>query len=189
MANWFETVVPNNMSWLYINPEKEKVSSPGAASLADYLRGVLTDPGNPKYDNDNFTAIVNIKNGFIPINGDYSGFSIEVEGTIGGDQVDKTVLHTDNPAAEAWMWNVKKITFVEPGARMNDASKHLTLTSYSYIMRIKVEGNDTQPDANELDNARGNYWATNAEFNPKITPAALIALKRALKRPRGTENL
>lgn len=189
MANWFETVIPDNMSWMEISPSAEKISSQGAESIVSYLDGVLTDPANSKYDNDNFEAIVNIKNGFIPINGDYTGFSIEIEGVIGGEQVDKTVLHTDDPKAEEWMWSVKKLTFVVPGAKANDASKHLSLTSYSYIMRIKVEGKATRPDADELTNSLGAYWAKNAEFNPKITANALTALKAALKRPQGMESL
>lgn len=85
--------------------------------IVGYLNSVLSDPMNLKFDNDNFTAVVNIRNGFIPSNGDYTGFSIEIQGEIGGEQVSKTVLHTDDPSAEVWMWSVKSITFIAPSAR------------------------------------------------------------------------
>lgn len=189
MANWFETVVPDDRVWLDINAVKEKLSSVDALGIAGYLEAVLSDPMNSKFDNDNFTAIVNVKNGFIPINGDYTGFSIEIQGEIGGEQVNKTVLHTDNPAAEVWMWNVKKLTFVENGAQANDASKHTKIDAGDdYIMRIKVEGNADEPGATPSDQ-RGKYWAEHAEFNPKITPAALASIKAALNHEQGMDRL
>lgn len=189
MANWFETVVPDDRTWLTISPTKEKISSKGALDIVGYLNSVLSDPMNPKFDNDNFTAVVNIKNGFIPINGDYTGFSIEIHGEIGGEQVDKTVLHTDNPAAEVWMWNVKKLVFAENNASAQDASKYTTIDAGGdYIMRIKVEGNANEPGATPAD-GRGKYWAEHAEFNPKITPAALTSIKAALNREQGMDSL
>lgn len=189
MANWFETVVPDNQSWQELNPVKEKLSSVDALDIAGYLEAVLSDPMNPKFDNDNFTAIVNVKNGFIPINGDYTGFSIEIQGEIGGKQVDKTVLHTDNPAAEVWMWNVKKLTFAEDGSQAEDASKHTTIDAGDdYIMRIKVEGDAREPGG-ASHNEQGQYWAEHAEFNPKITPAALASIKAALNRAKGMDRL
>lgn len=189
MANWFETVVPDNQTWHNLNPVKEKLSSVAALGIAGYLEAVLSDPMNPKFDNDNFTAIVNVKNGFIPINGDYTGFSIEIQGEIGGEQVNKTVLHTDNPAAEVWMWNVKKLTFVENGAGTEDVSKHTTIDAGGdYIMRIKVEGNANEPGATPSD-GRAKYWAEHAEFNPKLTPAALASIKAALNREQGMDRL
>lgn len=189
MANWFETVVPDDRGWQNITPVKEKLSSVDALSIAGYLEAVLSDPMNPKFDNDNFTAIVNVKNGFIPINGDYTGFSIEIQGEIGGEQVNKTVLHTDDPKAEVYYWNVRKLNFAVNGASADDASKHTKIDAGDdYIMRIKVEGSDAEPGP--LDrNTRGKYWAEHAEFNPKITPAALASIKAALNREAGTDVL
>lgn len=189
MVNWFETVVPDNQAWNNFNPVKEKLSSVDSLSIAGYLEAVLSDPMNPKFDNDNFTAIVNVKNGFIPINGDYTGFSIEIHGEIGGEQVDKTVLHTDDPEAEVWMWNVKKLKFVEGGARAEDKSKHTEIDAGDeYIMRIKVKGSAEEPGISDPSN-RGSYWAEHAEFNPKITPAALVSIKAALNRAREMDVL
>lgn len=189
MANWFETVVPDDQGWLNIHSVKEKLSSVDALGIAGYLEAVLSDPMNPKFDNDNFTAIVNIKNGFIPINGDYTGFSIEIRGEIGGEQIDKTVLHTDDPKGEVWMWSVKRLDFVVDGASATDASKHTTIDAGDdYIMRIKVEGSAEAPGPANSDN-KGPYWAANAEFNPKITPAALTSVKAALNRAKGMERL
>lgn len=189
MANWFETVVPDDRGWQNINAVKEKLSSVDALGIAGYLEAVLSDPMNSKFDNDNFTAIVNVKNGFIPINGDYTGFSIEIQGEIGGEQVDKTVLHTDNPAAEVYMWNVKKLVFTENGASAEDESKHTTIDAGGdYIMRIKVEGDAGEPRGATPDK-QGQYWAEHAEFNPKITPAALASIKAALNRTEGMDRL
>lgn len=189
MANWFETVVPDTRGWNRIDVTKEKVSSVDALSIAGYLGAVLSDPMNPKFDNDNFTAIVNVKNGFIPINGDYTGFSIEVQGEINGEQVNKTVLHTDDPKAEVYYWNVKNLNFADDGARAEDASKYTYIDAGDdYIMRIKVEGIDTEPGP-QNPNERGKYWAEHAEFNPKITPAALASIKAALNREAGTDSL
>ena len=189
MSNWFETVVPDDQGWGDITPVKEKLSSVDALGIAGYLEAVLSDPMNPKFDNDNFTAIVNIKNGFIPINGDYTGFSIEIQGEIGGEQVNKTVLHTDDPKAEVWMWNVKTLIFAVDGSSADDASKHTTIKAGDeYIMRIKVEGSAEEPGLSDTDNA-GPYWAEHAEFNPKLTPAALASIKAALNRARGMDRL
>lgn len=189
MSNWFETVVPDDQNWMGFTPHGEKISSKDALGIVGYLNSVLSDPMNPKFDNDNFTAIVNIKNGFIPINGDYTGFSIEIQGEIGGEQVNKTVLHTDNPAAEVWMWSVKRLVFTEDDASAEDASKHTTIDAGDdYIMRIKVEGNANEPGREPYDQA-GKYWATNAEFNPKITPPALASIKAALNRNKGTDTI
>lgn len=189
MSNWFETVVPDTQSWNNITPVKEKLSSVDALGIAGYLEAVLSDPMNPKFDHDNFTAIVNVKNGFIPINGDYTGFSIEIQGEIGGEQVNKTVLHTDDPKAEVYMWNVKRLVFAEGGARSDDASKHTTIDAGDdYIMRIKVEGNANEPGATPPDQ-EGKYWAEHAEFNPKIAATALASIKAALNREQGMDTL
>ena len=183
MSNWFETVVPDDRTWSDISPTNEKISSKDALGIIGYLNSVLSDPMNPKFDNDNFTAIVNIRNGFIPINGDYTGFSIEIRGEIGGEQINKTVLHTDNPAAEVWMWSVKSITFIKNGAR--NGTNDVTIDAGDdYVMRIKVKGSDQEPGKEPYDK-RGPYWAEHAEFNPKITPAALASIKAALNREQG----
>lgn len=185
MSNWFETVVPDDQAWSVISLTEEKISSKGALDIVEYLNSVLSDPMNPKFDNDNFTAIVNIRNGFIPINGDYTGFSIEIQGEIGGEQVDKTVRHTDDPSAEVWMWNVRELVFIVDGANDAEQSKSTTINSGDdYVMRIKVEGSDQEPGEEPYDK-RGPYWAEHAEFNPKITPAALASIKAALNRKQG----
>lgn len=183
MSNWFETVVPDDRTWLVINPTNEKISSKDALGIVGYLNSVLSDPMNPKFDNDNFTAIVNIRNGFIPINGDYTGFSIEIQGEIGGEQVDKTVLHTDDPSAEVWMWSVKSITFIKGGIRGGDSNVTIDAGD-DYVMRIKVEGSADEPGKEPYDK-RGPYWAEHAEFNPKITSDALASIKAALNREQG----
>lgn len=183
MSNWFETVVPDDRTWSNISPTNEKISSKDALDIVEYLNSVLSDPMNPKFDNDNFTAIVNIKNGFIPINGDYTGFSIEIQGEIGGEQVNKTVRHTDDPSAEVWMWSVKSITFIKDASRSENS--YVTIDAGDdYVMRIKVEGSADEPGKEPYDK-RGPYWAEHAEFNPKITPAALASIKAALNREQG----
>jgi hypothetical protein len=188
MSNWFETIVPDNLTWSSISPTKEKISSKDALDIVGYLNSVLSDPMNPKFDNDNFTAIVNIKNGFIPINGDYTGFSIKIRGEIAGEQVSKTVLHTDDPSAEVWMWSVKSIAFIVPNARSGESNPITIDAGDDYVMRIKVEGSDQEPGKEPYDK-RGPYWAEHAEFNPKITPAALVSIKAALNREQGMEAI
>lgn len=188
MSNWFETIVPDDHTWSDINPTNEKISSKDALGIVGYLNSVLSDPMNPKFDNDNFTAIVNIRNGFIPINGDYTGFSIEIHGEIGGEQVNKTVLHTDDPSAEVWMWSVKSITFIVNNARTGESNPVTIDAGDDYVMRIKVEGSDREPGKEPYDK-RGPYWAEHAEFNPKITPAALASIKAALNRKQGMSML
>lgn len=188
MSNWFETVVPDDHVWSNISPTNEKISSKDALDIVGYLNSVLSDPMNPKFDNDNFTAIVNIKNGFIPINGDYTGFSIEIRGEIGGEPVDKTILHTDDPSAEVWMWSVKSIQFIVNNAREGESNPVTIDAGDDYVMRIKVEGSDQEPGMKPYDK-RGPYWAEHAEFNPKITPAALASIKAALNRKQGMSYL
>lgn len=188
MSNWFETIVPDDHTWLNISPTNEKISSKDALDIVGYLNSVLSDPMNPKFDNDNFTAIVNIKNGFIPINGDYTGFSIEIQGEIGGEQVNKTVLNTDDPSAEVWMWSVKSITFIIDNAQPGESNPVTIDAGDDYVMRIKVKGSGQEPGEEPYDK-RGPYWAEHAEFNPKITPAALASIKAALNRKHGMEHL
>lgn len=188
MSNWFETIVPDDHTWSNISPTNEKISSKDALDIVEYLNSVLSDPMNPKFDNDNFTAIVNIKNGFIPINGDYTGFSIEIQGEIAGEQVSKTVLHTDDPSAEVWMWSVKSIAFIVSDARMEESNPVTIDAGDDYVMRIKVEGSAEEPGKEPYDK-RGPYWAEHAEFNPKITPAALVSIKAALNRKQGMDYI
>lgn len=188
MSNWFETVVPDDHTWMNISPTKEKVSSKDALGIVGYLNSVLSDPMNPKFDNDNFTAIVNIRNGFIPINGDYTGFSIEIQGEIAGEQVNETVLHTDDPSAEVWMWSIKSIRFIVSDAGPGESNPVAIDAGDDYVMRIKVEGSDQEPGEESYDK-RGPYWAEHAEFNPKITPAALASIKAALNREQGMDYL
>mgnify|MGYP000099927601 CR=1 FL=1 len=188
MSNWFETVVPDDRTWSVISPTNEKISSKDALDIVGYLNSVLSDPMNPKFDNDNFTAIVNIKNGFIPINGDYTGFSIEIRGEIGGEQVNKTVLHTDDPSAEVWMWSVKSISFINDRQRARESDAVTIDAGDDYIMRIRVEGNANEPGVTPPE-GQGPYWAANAEFNPKITPSALASIKAALNRKQGMSTL
>nr|DAM91845.1 MAG TPA: hypothetical protein [Caudoviricetes sp.] len=188
MSNWFETIVPDDHTWSDISRTNEKISSKDALDIVEYLNSVLSDPMNPKFDNDNFTAIVNIRNGFIPINGDYTGFSIEIQGEIAGEQVNKTVLHTDDPSAEVWIWSVKSISFIKDGAPRGESNPVTIDAGDDYVMRIKVEGSDQEPGKEPYDK-RGPYWAEHAEFNPKITPAALASIKAALNREQGTSLL
>lgn len=188
MSNWFETIVPDDRTWSNISPTKEKISSKDALDIVGYLNSVLSDPMNPKFENDNFTAIVNIKNGFIPINGDYTGFSIEIQGEISGEQVNKTVLHTDDLSAEVWMWSVKSIAFIVPNTREGESNPVTIDAGDDYVMRIKVEGSAEEPGENPYDK-RGPYWAEHAEFNPKITPAALASIKAALNHEQGMSYL
>ena len=188
MSNWFETIVPDDHTWSNISPTNEKISSKDALDIVGYLNSVLSDPMNPKFDNDNFTAIVNIKNGFIPINGDYTGFSIEIRGEIAGEQVSKTVLHTDDPSAEVWMWSMKSITFIVANARTGELNPVTIDAGDEYVMRIKVEGSDQEPGKKPYDK-KGPYWAEHAEFNPKITPAALASIKAALNREQGLDHI
>ena len=188
MSNWFETIVPDDHAWSNINLTNEKISPKDALDIVGYLNSVLSDPMNPKFDNDNFTAIVNIKNGVIPINGDYTGFSIEIQGEIAGEQVNKTVLHTDDPSAEVWMWSVRSIEFIVPNASAVESNTVTIDAGDDYVMRIKVEGSDQEPGEEPYDK-RGPYWAEHAEFNPKITPSALASIKAALNRKQGMSRL
>lgn len=191
MANWFETIVPNNRTWTreLIKPVKE-LKKGGPQDIAEYLAYVLTHTDDPGLDTDNFTAIVNIRNGFIPTNGNYSEFSIEIEGIVKGEQVDKTVVGDSNPLGVTYVWSVRKITFIVSGRNTQDKSNETVIDAGSdYIMRVETTGNGPLGPG-EGEGARyGAWWANNAEFNPKITPAALASIKAALKKEPGTETL
>lgn len=191
MANWFETIVPNDRTWMHdlIRPTKE-LKKGGPQDLAEYLSYVLTHSDDPTLDTDNFTAIVNIRNGFIPSNEDYSGFSIEIKGIVKGEEVDKTVVGDANPIGITYTWSVRKITFIVSGRNAQDKTKETVIDAGSdYIMRVDQAGNNVLGPGDGEGARYGAWWAKNAEFNPKITPAALASIKAALNKEPGTENL
>lgn len=191
MAKWFETLVPNDRTWMHdlIRPVKE-LKKGGPQDIAEYLSYVITHTDDPDLDTDSFTAIVNIRNGFIPNNGDYSGFSIQIKGIVKGKEIDETVVGDSNPLGITYVWSVRKITFIVSGRNAQDHTKETVIDAGSdYIMRAETTG--TGPlGPGEGEGARyGAWWAKNAEFNPKITPAALASIKAALNKEPGTENL
>ena len=190
MSNWFETIVPNDRTWSreLIHTQKE-LKKGGAMDIARYLSTVLERTDDPALDNDNFTAIVNIRNGFIPINGDYSGFSIQIEGTVMGEYIDKTVLGDNNPITTEYVWYVRNITFFVSGRSADDHTKETVIDAGSdWIMRATTTGDAMDPGNGE--GARyGAWWANHAEFNPKITPASLASIKAALNHNPGVEDL
>lgn len=191
MANWFETIVPNDRTWMHdlIRPTKE-LKKGGAQDISEYLSYVLTHADDPDLDTDNFTAIVNIRNGFIPNNGDYSGFSIQIEGIVKGEEVDKTVVGDSNPLGITYVWSVRKITFIVSGRSATDHTKETVIDAGSdYIMRVDQAGNNVLGPGDGEGPRYGAWWAKNAEFNPKITPAALASIKAALNKEPGTEAL
>ena len=191
MANWFETIVPNDRTWMHdlIKPVKE-LKKGGPQYLSEYLSYVLSHTDDPGLDTDSFTAIVNIRNGFIPNNGDYSGFSIEIEGTIKGEHVDKTVVGDSSQLGITYVWSVRKITFIVSGRNAQDKTKETVIDAGSdYIMRAETTGNGPLGPGDGEGPRYGAWWANNAEFNPKITPAALASIKAALNKNPGTENL
>ena len=190
MSNWFETVVPNDRTWTRENISVTKtVAKGGVTDIARYLSTVLDRTTDPELDNDNFTAIVNIKNGFIPANGDYAGFSIQIEGIVMGEQVNKTVNGSSDPVTTEYVWNVSKITFIVDGRRASDHTKETVIDAGDdWIMRATTRGDAEEPGFGK--GARyGSWWANNAEFNPKITSASRISIKGALRKDPGTEQL
>ena len=191
MANWFETIVPSDRTWMHdlIRPTKE-LKKGGPQDISEYLAYVLTHTDDPGLDTDSFTAIVNIRNGFIPNNGDYSGFSIQIEGIVKGEPVDKTVIGDSNPLGITYVWSVRKITFIVSGRNAQDKTKETVINAGSdYIMRVDQTGNNVLGPGDGEGPRYGAWWAKNAEFNPKITPAALASIKAALNKEPGTENL
>ena len=191
MAKWFETIVPNDRTWMHdlIRPVKE-LKKGGPQDISEYLAYVLSHNDDPGLDTDSFTAIVNIRNGFIPKNGNYSGFSIQIKGIVKGEEIDTTVIGDSNPLGITYVWSVREITFVVSGRNALDTSKETVIDAGSdYIMRTETTGNGPLGPG-EGEGARyGAWWADNAEFNPKITPAALASIKAALKKTPGTESL
>lgn len=190
MSNWFETIVPNDRTWSVENIVCAKTVVKGSAiDIARYLSTVLERPNDPELDGDNFTAVVNIKNGFIPANGDYSGFSIQIEGIVMGEQVNKTVNGSSDPVTTEYVWYVRKITFFVSGRNASDHTKETVIDAGDdWIMRYTTRGNEDEPGFGK-GAKYGSWWANNAEFNPKITSASRVSIKNALRKDPGTEQL
>lgn len=190
MSNWFETIVPDDRTWSHDNIQIRKERKKGdATDIATYLSNVLERSEDPMLDNDNFTAIVNVRNGFIPANGDYSGFSIQIEGMVQGEQVNKTVLGSSDPLGIVYVWSVHKITFFVSGRSATDKTKETVIDAGDdYIMRVESRG-DVMDPGNGQGARYGAWWANNAEFNPKIKYTARASIKAALRKEPGTENL
>lgn len=190
MSNWFETIVPNDRTWSssFIKPRKE-LKKNSAQDIAQYLSTVLERSDDPMLVNDNFTAIVNIKNGFIPANGDYSGFSIQIEGIVLGEQIKKTVNGSSDPIVTEYVWTVSKLVFFVSGRNANDHTKETVIDAGDdWIMRAFTHGDEQEPGFGK-GAKYGSWWANNAEFNPKITSASRISIKVALRKDPGTETL
>lgn len=190
MSNWFETIVPNDRTWMRDNFSIAKSVKKGdATDIARYLSTVLEHVSDPVLDGDNFTAIVNIKNGFIPANGDYSGFSIQIEGIVMGEQVSKTVNGSSDPVTTEYVWSVRKITFIVNGRNATDHTKETVIDAGDdWIMRAFTRGNEEEPGFGK-GAKYGSWWANNAEFNPKITTNSRISIKGALRKDPGVEAL
>lgn len=190
MSNWFETIVPNDRTWSAdgIRPTKT-VKKGDSTDIARYLSTVLERSNDPMLNDDKFTAVVNIKNGFIPANGDYSGFSIQIEGIIQGEQVAKTVNGSSDPIATEYVWTVSKITFFVSGRQATDRTKETVIDAGDdWIMRAITHGDEPEPGFGK-GNKYGSWWANNAEFNPKIKSTSRISIKEALRKDPGTEQL
>lgn len=190
MSNWFEIIVPSDRTWSVENIKHQKeVAKGGAQEIAQYLSMVLEHTTDPAFNGDNFTAVVNIKNGFIPANGDYSGFSIQIEGIVMGEQVNKTVNGSSDPVATEYVWYVRKITFFVSGRRADDKTKETVIDAGDdWIMRTKTHGDEPEPGFGK-GAKYGSWWANNAEFNPKITSASRISIKGALRKDPGSETI
>ncbi|MBF0920067.1 MAG: hypothetical protein HXK43_05430 [Atopobium sp.] len=190
MSNWFETIVPDDRTWSADNIKPVKtLKKGGATDLARYLSTVLEHTDDPALDGDHFTAIVNVKNGFIPANGDYSGFSIQIEGVVMGDQVHKTVNGSSDPVVTEYVWYVRKITFFVSGRQATDKTKETVIDAGDdWIMRATTRGDEPEPGFGK-GSKYGAWWANNAEFNPKITSTSRVSIKGALRKDPGTEHL
>lgn len=190
MSNWFETIVPNDRTWSqdHIQPVKT-VQKGGVNDIARYLSTVLEHTDDPELDEDNFTAVVNIKNGFIPSNGDYAGFSIQIEGIVQGEQVNKTLNGSSDPVATEYVWYVRKIVFFVDGRSASDHSKETVIDAGDdWIMRAITHGDEPEPGFGK-GAKYGSWWANNAEFNPKIVTTSRISIKGALRKEPGRESL
>lgn len=190
MSNWFETIVPSDRTWSAEHISRVKtVAKDGATSIARYLSTVLERTNDPQLDGDNFTAVVNIRNGFIPSNGDYAGFSIQIEGIVQGEQVNKTVNGSSDPVATEYVWYVRKIVFFVDGRSASDHSKETVIDAGDdWIMRSITHGDEVEPGFGK-GAKYGSWWANNAEFNPKITSGSRISIKGALRKEPGSETL
>lgn len=190
MSNWFETIVPSDRTWTRENISVVKTVKKGdATDIARYLSTVLEHTNDPALNGDNFTAVVNIKNGFIPANGDYSGFSIHIEGIVMGEQVNKTINSSSDPITTEYVWYVRKITFIVSGRQTNDHSKETVIDAGDdWIMRATTHGDEDEPGFGK-GAKYGSWWANNAEFNPKIKSASRVSIKEALRKDPGTEQL
>lgn len=190
MSNWFETIVPNDRTWSRENIRIEKTVKKGdARDIARYLSTVLERKDDPALNDDNFTAIVNIKNGFIPANGDYSGFSIQIEGIVMGEQVNKTVNGSSDPVTTEYVWSVRRIVFFVDGRSASDHTKETVIDAGDdWIMRAITRGDDPEPGFGK-GAKYGTWWANNAEFNQKIKTTSRISIKEALRKDPGSEQL
>lgn len=190
MSNWFETIVPGDQTWSRENIKTVKtLKKGGAQDIARYLSTVLERTEDPELDSDNFTAVVNVKNGFIPANGDYSGFSIQIEGVVMGDQINKTVSGSSDPIETEYIWYVRKITFFVDGRAATDHTKETVIDAGDdWIMRSTTKGNENEPGFGK-GAKYGSWWANNAEFNTKITSASRVSIKNALRKDPGSEQL
>ena len=190
MSNWFETIVPGDRTWStqYFKPTK-KLKEGSAQDIARYLANVIDRSNDPQLDRDNFTAIVNIRNGFIPATGDYSGFSIQIEGIVMGEQVNKTVNGSSDPVSMEYVWSVNKITFFVNGRNAGDHTKETVIDAGDdWIMRAITHGDEPEPGFGK-GAKYGSWWANNAEFNPKIKSASRVSIKEALRKDPGVEAL
>lgn len=190
MSNWFETIVPNDRTWSADNIRPVKtVNTGGATDIARYLSTVLDHTNDPALGEDNFTAVVNVRNGFIPANGDYSGFSIQIEGIVMGEQVNKTLNGSSDPVTTEYVWYVRKIVFFVSGRQATDKTKETVIDAGDdWIMRAFTHGNENEPGFGK-GAKYGSWWANNAEFNPKIKSTSRISIKEALRKEPGTEQL
>lgn len=190
MSNWFETIVPSDRTWMRENISVVKTVKKGdATDLARYLSTVLEHTDDTALNGDNFTAVVNIKNGFIPANGDYSGFSIQIEGIVMGEQVSKTVTGSSDPVTTEYVWTVHKITFIVDGRNATDHTKETVIDAGDdWIMRATTHGDEEEPGFGK-GAKYGSWWANNAEFNPKIKTNSRLSIKEALRKNPGTEQL
>ena len=190
MSDWFATIVPSDRTWSQDHITPVKTTKKGdAQDISRYLSTVLTHTTDPELDGDNFTAVVNIRNGFIPANGDYSGFSIQIEGVVMGEQVNKTVNGSSDPVTTEYVWYVRKIVFFVDGRSANDHTKETVIDAGDdWIMRSTTHGDEPEPGFGK-GAKYGSWWANNAEFNPKITSASRISIKNALRKDPGREGL
>lgn len=190
MSNWFETIVPKDQTWMadYLRPVKT-IKKGDAVDIARYLSTVLERSNDPALNGDNFTAVVNIKNGFIPANGDYSGFSIQIKGIVMGEQVNKTVNGSSDPVVAEYIWYVRKLTFIVSGRNATDHTKETVIDAGNdWIMRATTRGDADEPGFGK-GAKYGSWWANNSEFNPIITTTSRISIKEALRKDPGTEQL